>query len=47
MKAPNNVAEHSLEICVGSRSVRQHLRRFDEEKHRVTGSSGKRYTSSW
>jgi hypothetical protein len=31
------VAEHSLDIRANSRPVRQHLRRFDEEKHRVIG----------
>jgi hypothetical protein len=31
------VAEHSLDIRANSRSVRQPLRRFDEEKHRVIG----------
>jgi hypothetical protein len=32
---PREVAEHSLDICVGSRPVRQHKCRFDEEKCRV------------
>jgi hypothetical protein len=32
---PREVAEHSLDICACSRSVRQHLRRFDKEKRRL------------
>ena len=31
------VTEQSLDILVGTRPVKQHLRRFDEEKHRVIG----------
>jgi hypothetical protein len=31
------VAEHSLDIRAGSRLVRQHLRRFNEENRRVIG----------
>ena len=34
---PREVIEHALDIQAGSRSVRQHLRRFDEEKHRAIG----------
>jgi hypothetical protein len=34
---PREVAEHSMDICAGSRSVKQHLCRFDEEKCRVIG----------
>jgi hypothetical protein len=30
-----DVTEHSSDIRAGSRPVRQHLRRFDEEKRRV------------
>ena len=29
------VAEHTLKIHLGSKSVKQRLRRFDEEKHRT------------
>jgi hypothetical protein len=32
---PKEVAEHSLDIRANSRSMRQHMRRFDEEKHMV------------
>ena len=32
---PREVVEHSLDIRANSRPVRQHLRRFDEEKRRV------------
>jgi hypothetical protein len=31
---PRDVAEHSLDIRAGARPVKQHLRRFDEEKCR-------------
>ena len=31
------VAEHALDIQVGSRPVKQRLRRFDEEKRRAIG----------
>ena len=34
---PREVVEHSLDIRANSRPVRQHLRRFDEEKRRVIG----------
>jgi hypothetical protein len=34
---PREVAEHALEIRAGSKPVKQRLRRFDEEKHRVIG----------
>jgi hypothetical protein len=34
---PMEVAEHSLNIRAGSRPVKQHLYRFDEEKCRVIG----------
>jgi hypothetical protein len=34
---PRDVAEHSLDIRAGARLVKQHLRRFDEEKRRATG----------
>jgi hypothetical protein len=34
---PREVAEHSLDIRAGARPVRQPLRRFDEEKHRLIG----------
>jgi hypothetical protein len=32
-----DVAEHSLDIRVGARPVKQHLRHFDEEKRRAIG----------
>jgi hypothetical protein len=32
---PREVVEHSLDIRASSRSVKQHLRRLDEEKCRV------------
>jgi hypothetical protein len=32
-----DVAEHSLDIRVGSRPMKQHLRRFDEERRRIIG----------
>jgi molybdopterin-guanine dinucleotide biosynthesis protein A len=32
---PREVVEHFLDIRANSRPVRQHLRRFDEEKRRV------------
>jgi hypothetical protein len=31
---PRDVTEHSLDIRAGARPVKQHLRRFDEEKRR-------------
>jgi hypothetical protein len=34
---PREVIEHSLDIRANFRPVRQHLRRFDEEKRRVNG----------
>jgi hypothetical protein len=34
---PRNVAEHSLDIRAGARTVKQSLRRFDEEKRRAIG----------
>jgi hypothetical protein len=34
---PRDVAEHSLDIRAGARPVKQHLHRFDEEKHRAIG----------
>src|SRR5688500_14598858 len=34
---PREVAEHSLDIRAGARPVKQHLRRFDEEKRRAIG----------
>jgi hypothetical protein len=32
-----DVAEHSLDNRAGARPVKQHLRRFDEEKRRAIG----------
>ena len=34
---PREVTEHALKIRPGSMSVKQRLRRFDEEKHRAIG----------
>ena len=34
---PREVAEHTLKIHPGSKLVKQHLRHFDEEKHRAIG----------
>jgi hypothetical protein len=34
---PRDVAEHSLDIRVDARPVKQHLRHFDEEKRRAIG----------
>jgi hypothetical protein len=34
---PREVTEHALEIRVGSKLVKQRLRRFDEEKRKVIG----------
>jgi hypothetical protein len=34
---PREVTEHSLDIRAGSRPMKQHLHRFDEEKRRVIG----------
>jgi ribonuclease HI len=34
---PRDVTEHSLDIRAGARPVKQHLRRFDEEKRRAIG----------
>jgi hypothetical protein len=34
---PREVTEHSLEIRAGSKPVKQHLHRFDEEKRKVIG----------
>jgi hypothetical protein len=32
---PKEVTEHALEIRAGSKSMKQRLRRFDKEKHKV------------
>jgi hypothetical protein len=34
---PRDVVEHSLDIRTGARPVKQHVRRFDEEKRRAIG----------
>jgi hypothetical protein len=34
---PREVTEHSLDIRAGSKSVKQRLHRFDEEKRRAIG----------
>ena len=34
---PREVAEHTLKIYLGSKPVKQRLRRFDEEKRRAIG----------
>jgi ribonuclease HI len=36
-RIPRDVAEHSLDIRAGARPMKQHLRRFDEEKCRAIG----------
>jgi hypothetical protein len=42
---PRDVAEHSLDIRVGARPVKQHLRHFDEEKRRVIAEPRDSYAS--
>jgi hypothetical protein len=37
MGIPREVAQHALEIRASSKPVKQRLRRFDEEKHKVIG----------
>ena len=34
---PREVAEHALDVRAGSRPMKQHLHRFDEEKRRASG----------
>ena len=34
---PRGVTEHALKIRPGSKPVKQHLHRFDKEKHRAIG----------
>ena len=34
---PREVTEHSLDIRAGSKSAKQRLRRFDEEKRKIIG----------
>ena len=34
---PREVVEHTLKIRLGSKPVKQRLRRFDEGKHRAIG----------
>ena len=34
---PREVTEHTMKIRSGSKPVKQHLHRFDEEKHRAIG----------
>ena len=34
---PREVAEHALKICLGSKLVKQHLRRFNEGKRKTIG----------
>ena len=34
---PREVAKHALKICLGSKPVKQRLRRFDEGKRRTIG----------
>jgi hypothetical protein len=41
---PREVTKHSLDIHANSRTVMQHLRRFDEEKRRTIGEE---VTSFW
>jgi hypothetical protein len=44
---PKDVAEHSLDIRVGARPVKQHLRRFDEEKRRAIGEEVHKLMAAW
>jgi hypothetical protein len=34
---PREVTEHALKIRLGSKPIKQYLRRFDEEKRRAIG----------
>ena len=34
---PREVTEHALKTMLGSKPIKQHLRRFDEEKRRAIG----------
>jgi hypothetical protein len=34
---PREVIEHTLKIRLGSKPIKQHLRRFDDEKRRAIG----------
>ena len=34
---PQEVAEHALRLVSGSKPAKQHLRRFDDERHRAIG----------
>jgi hypothetical protein len=43
---PRYVAEHSLDIRAGSRSVKQHLCRFDEEKRKIIGEEVKKHLAT-
>jgi hypothetical protein len=42
-----DVAEHSLDIRARARPVKQHLRRFDEEKHRAIGEEIHKLMAAW
>jgi hypothetical protein len=44
---PRDVAEHSLDIRAGARPVKQHLRRFDEEKRRAIGEEVHKLMAAW
>jgi hypothetical protein len=44
---PRDVVEHSLDIRAGARPVKQHLRRFDEEKRRAIGEEVHKLMAAW
>jgi hypothetical protein len=44
---PRDVTKHSLDIRVGARPVKQHLRRFDEEKRRAIGEEVHKLMVAW
>jgi hypothetical protein len=44
---PRDVAEHSLDIGAGARPMKQHLRRFDEEKRRAIGEEVHKLMAAW
>ena len=43
---PREVAEHALDVRAVSRAVKQHLRRFDEEKRRAIGEEVQKLLAS-
>ena len=34
---PREVAEHALRVVLGSKPAKQHMRHFDDERHRAIG----------